>query len=180
LPLVRRFSLSCPIGHRVGIWNEKWTSNLRSYKNCRVSILMTFGHHLTCDDVGFLISVSSMIFSNWCHFLRHPSFRGYNTAGRSLTPYSPITTFRQLTQLRGPVWRSECAQGPYGLTINTRPDTPRTATEGSVGARRHLPLPKQVRRSTRASPTLAVTAPSTLVVRPASDSSTGRPRGPVV
>lgn len=73
------------------------TSISGTYTACRFSILVTFGHHLTCNDVGFLISVASMFFSNWCHFLKDPSFGGSGTGGRSLTPDQSIMAFRQVT-----------------------------------------------------------------------------------
>ena len=36
-----KFSLSCPIGHRVDIWNEKWTPSLRSHTCAATKLLST-------------------------------------------------------------------------------------------------------------------------------------------
>jgi hypothetical protein len=36
-----KISLSCPIRQRVDIWNERWTSNLRSHTAFRFSFLVS-------------------------------------------------------------------------------------------------------------------------------------------
>jgi hypothetical protein len=48
---------------------------------------MTFSHSLTCNYANFLFSMSSMLFSNPCHFLKDPFLGRYRAAWSQLTPH---------------------------------------------------------------------------------------------
>src|SRR6185503_14625250 len=79
---VPRFSLSCPIGHRVDIWNENWTRCLRSDARCRFSNSMSMSDALNCTNAPCLTRCPAGFVSLSCPLFRlnHPGMSGDSTS----------------------------------------------------------------------------------------------------
>src|SRR6476620_7471724 len=79
---VPRFSLSCPIGHRVDIWNENWTRCLRTDARCGFSNSMSMSDSLNCTNAPFLTRCPAGFVSLSCPLFRwnHPGMSGDSTS----------------------------------------------------------------------------------------------------
>ena len=62
--------LKCPIGQALAMSLEKWTSNLRTYKECSFSNRVSYSDRLTCCDARRLTQCHLASVSDSCHFFR--------------------------------------------------------------------------------------------------------------